>query len=259
MTAEIICLEHGVVDAEVIEDGELHEFTSHVHVILKNGSSAVLRENSRAELWGNSSAELRENSRAELWGNSRAELWGNSRAELWENSRAELRSLFSAAVLRDKNSKATGGKPKQRIALLSQTTEPREWLKLVGAQMDGKKTILYKRTSHEFETRNGIRYLLGTLVEAPDWDPDPECGGGLHFCIDPTGCDAFRDGKKDRYVACLVDPKDIVIHACPEYPDKIKAKKCTVLYECDREGKKIEMEAEKREAELKGKEPSDGE
>jgi hypothetical protein len=105
--------------------------------------------------------------------------------------------------------------------------------------MDGRKAVLYKRTDHEFKTTNGIHYIVGSLVEAPDWDRRPECGGGLHFCIDPAGCDAFRDGKEDRYVACLVDPKDIVVHAQPEYPDKIKVKKCKVLYECDREGKKI--------------------
>ena len=192
-----------------------------------------------AELWGNSRAELWGNSRAALWGNSSAVLWENSRAELWNNSSAELRNLFVAAILREKGCKATGGEPKQRIALLSQTTEPREWLKLVGAQMDGRKAVLYKRTGPKFETRNCIEYQPGEIVEAPDWDRKLECGGGLHFCIDPAGCDAFRDGNDDRYVACLVDPKDIVVHAQPQYPDKIKAKKCKVLYECDREGKEI--------------------
>ena len=80
-------------------------------------------------------------------------------------------------------------------------------------------------------------------VEAPDWDPKPECGGGLHFCINPAGCDDFRDGVEDRYVACLVDPKDIVVHPNPKYPDKIKVKKCKVLYECDREGIKIKTQS----------------
>jgi hypothetical protein len=264
MTEQIFCPEHGVVDAEIIDDGKLHVFKDHVHVILKNSSravlwessSAVLWESSRAELWGSSRAELRGSSSAVLWESSRAVLWesssaelrgsssaelrGSSRAVLWESSSAELWSLFAAAILRDKTCKATGGKAKQRIALLSQPTAPREWLELVGARMNGRNAILYKRTSENFTTAKNFLYTIGKIAEAPDWNPKPECGGGLHFCISPAGCDAFRDGKDDRYIACLVDPKDIVIHAQPEYPDKIKAKKCKVLYECDREGKQIE-------------------
>ena len=104
--------------------------------------------------------------------------------------------------------------------------------------MEGGKAILYKRTDANFRTRNDFEYPIGKMVEAPDWDPDPECGGGLNFCVDPGGCDAFRDGENDKYIACQVNIKDIVVHAKPQYPDKIKAKKCLVLYECDREGKK---------------------
>jgi len=60
--------------------------------------------------------------------------------------------------------------------------------------------------------------------------------GLLHLA---TG-DLFRESDGDRYVACEVAVADIVVHARPDYPDKIKARRCKVLYEVDREGNRIE-------------------
>ena len=127
------------------------------------------------------------------------------------------------------------------VEAFEQSTEPKDWLKAVGAKVSRGKGILYKRTGPDFQTQNGIRYLPGTEVEAPDWDGgNHECGGGLHFCGDPAACDLFRGGEGDRYVACEVAIADIVVHARPDYPDKIKARRCRVLYEVDRDGKRIE-------------------
>ena len=48
------------------------------------------------------------------------------------------------------------------------------------------------------ESHNGFRWPLevGALVESADWDPTPECGGGLHYWLhgkgDPMACDRFN-------------------------------------------------------------------
>lgn len=80
-------------------------------------------------------------------------------------------------------------------------------------------------------------YTPGTEVEAPDWDPEPECGGGLHLCPTPAQCDAFRDNGP--YIACSVALTDLAIHAEPSMPDKVKARRVKVLYVCDREGNEV--------------------
>jgi len=145
---------------------------------------------------------------------------------------------LAVAIRRSPNAKVTG---LLVVEAFEQSTDPKVWLKAVGAKVSRGKAILYKRTGPEFETQRGIRYVPGTEVEAPDWDGgNHECGGGLHFCGATVACDLFRESDGDRYVACEVAVADIVVHARAVYPDKIKAPRCKALYEVDREGKRIE-------------------
>ena len=38
--------------------------------------------------------------------------------------------------------------------------------------------------THE-AARQDVRYAVGEITRAPDWDPRPVCGGGLHYAADP--------------------------------------------------------------------------
>ena len=110
-----------------------------------------------------------------------------------------------------------------------------------------KKIIVYKRVSKDFKTQEGSEketlYEIGKTITHPNWSPrDNECGEGkFHACSRPFFADQFRDGKDDRYIAIEVGLKDLYEWKDnPKYPHKIAFRKGKVLYECDREGKKID-------------------
>ena len=199
-----------------------------VYLVYRDGHHRVMA-NDHILLWGSASAELKDSASAVLWGSASAVLWGSASAVLW--------SPLAVCIRRDPRTKATG---RLVVDAYEQSTEPRDWLAAVGAKVKTGKAVLYKRVAADYLTRNDISYVPGTEVEAPDWDGGiAECGGGLHFVADPRGGDMFRDGEGDRYVACEVALADIVVHARPDYPDKVKARRCRVLYEVDRNGKRI--------------------
>lgn len=153
------------------------------------------------------------------------------------SAHVELKGPLAVAIRRSPNAKVTG---LLVVEAFEQSTDPKDGLAAVGVEMKRGKAVLFKRVGKDFGTQNGIRYKPGTVVKAPDWDSGTaECGGGLHFCGDPRGGDLFRSNEGDRYVACEVAVKDIVVHARASYPDKVKAPRCKVLFECDREGKAV--------------------
>jgi hypothetical protein len=119
-----------------------------------------------------------------------------------------------------------------------------EWIAYYDAADAGDgHVLLYKALDTELKSGYGFLYLPGTSVEAPDWDAGArECGGGLHFCASPFHARGFRrysELKSTRFVACKVKVADIAVHAKPMYPNKVKAPRCEVLYECDVDGKEL--------------------
>jgi hypothetical protein len=76
---------------------------------------------------------------------------------------------------------------------------------------------------------------IGAVVEAPDWNPEPECGGGLHGW--PWGL-AIGDGKSPiwdntqaTWIVFGALPKDVV-----DLSGKVKAKRGTIRYVGDWHG-----------------------
>ena len=116
---------------------------------------------------------------------------------------------------------------------------PQSWLATYHIPIKQGLVILYKTVATDFSTRHAIKYLPGTTVIAPDWSEENiECGNGLHFSPCSMAAEQFRDSKK--YVACQVKVADIrTYQGYPQYVDKIRAKQCKVLYECDRDGNPI--------------------
>ena len=240
-----------------------------INAELRGNSSAVLRENSSAELWGNSSAELWGNSSAELWDNSSAvlrenssaelrgnssavlrdnssaELWGNSSAELWDNSSAELRGNSSGSVFDNAHilimDNLNGHKLKScgngSIKNYKDPYYDKNILDLF--EKENGLQVLYKVVDEKTLCglqQGGIPYEVGREVVCPDFDPNPEreCGGGLHLCLEPSHTLKFGKGK---ILKCLADPVDIVIY--PKSIEKVRCRAVKVVAEVDIRGNEI--------------------
>jgi len=119
-----------------------------------------------------------------------------------------------------------------------------EWCAAYEVAVENGIAILYKAVSDSFQSGWGFGYTPGTVPVAPDWDGGKEeCGGGLHFCATPGRARGYFVNAT-RYVACPVALADTVVHENAKYPDKIKARGCCgPVWECDREGKRIEAAA----------------
>jgi hypothetical protein len=128
-----------------------------------------------------------------------------------------------------------------------------DWFERNGVKKE-KTVIVYKRVSKDFKTQEGTErettWLPGTTVTHPNYDPKrEECGGGkYHACSRPFFCDEFRHEKADdRYVAIEVTRTKKVsghpnLYPWPKnagYPYKVGFGEGSVLYECDKYGKKL--------------------
>jgi len=101
-------------------------------------------------------------------------------------------------------------------------TTPAEWCEFHGVAVKRGIVTLYKAVNDDYESAHGTSYAPGTKPEAPDWDPVPECGGGLHFSPRPSAALAFA-ADAARFVACPVRLDEIVVHPDGLYPEKVKA------------------------------------
>jgi len=81
--------------------------------------------------------------------------------------------------------------------------------KMVRQAIDEKRWLI--RTSNDGEAYNGFRWNgIGEWTEAPDWSPEPVCGGGLH------GQGAVASGelvvnRRGRVEFCIVDGPQVAI------------------------------------------------
>ena len=98
-----------------------------------------------------------------------------------------------------------------------------------------KKIILYKFVQHDYTDfyTSKIKYEIGKTVNAPDWDKNlnVECGGGLHLSPSIEICKNFSKSNNGHALRCEVLISDIVVHPTPQYPNKIRCKKCFVVEE----------------------------
>ena len=128
----------------------------------------------------------------------------------------------------------------QRFRPIKETYLERE-----GIPVHDDKVVLYKRVSKVFLTQEGeswqTEWKIGATLEHPNWEPiNKECGPSkFHACSRPYFCDEFRSKKDDRYIAIEIAVIDLYEWPNPDYPHKIAFRRGTVLYECNKYGKKI--------------------
>jgi hypothetical protein len=118
------------------------------------------------------------------------------------------------------------------------SNDPIEWCKFFDLPIvDEEFVTLYKALDENFCSRwNKFCYLPGTTVEAPDWDPNKECGGGLHFSPSPRMAKEFN-WEATKFVACKVKVNEVLVHLNGEYPEKVKAPRVYEIFEVDIDGK----------------------
>ena len=133
------------------------------------------------------------------------------------------------------NCKSKPKKSSKTTSIIYKTKAKFEWInfsKIYNIQVKNRIVILYKSVREDLTDHHTgkIKYKIGTIVTAPDWNPDPtlECGGGLHVSPSISDCKRFNNG---RYLKCSVNVKDIVVHPKPLYPYKVRCKQLRVLEE----------------------------
>ena len=72
---------------------------------------------------------------------------------------------------------------------------------------------------------------VGAVVECPDWDPEPECGNGLHGWLDGQGDLSACDWWDDATAVWLVVEADTIV----QLNGKVKAPSVTILFVGDRQ------------------------
>lgn len=182
------------------------------------------------------SATVTASDSATVYAYGSATVYARDRATVTASGSATVTaSRFVTILRRSPRSRVTGGQ-------VPDLSTPLGWCEYTGAAEASPGTrILYKGLDAEFRSGYGTVYLPGTEIVAPDWDGGAEeCGGGFHFCAHPAATLQFVEAVK--FVACEVALADMAAHEFPQYPNKIKARACRVLYECDVHGERIASE-----------------
>jgi hypothetical protein len=213
-----------------------------------DGSHVEAWGSSRVEARDSSHVEARDSSHVEAWGSSRVEAWGSSsvvagdssHVVAWDSSgvvawgsSSVVASKFVAVHLWSTRVKLDGGVLIDLTKLDLYNLD--DFIDYHGVKTDGDELIVYKAVDENWQAGHGYRttdYLVGTTVEAPDWQATKACGNGLHFCSTPSVAAAY--GGRTHLLECRIPKADTVaLH------DKLKAKSCRVIREVSIHGEAI--------------------
>jgi hypothetical protein len=89
-----------------------------------------------------------------------------------------------------------------------------------------EKALMLRTCNEDMTSHGGFVWPESGPVEAPDWDPDPVCGGGLHGLLWGEGDGALLDwGVDARWLVVEVDASEIVCVG-----GKVKVPRGTVVH-----------------------------
>ena len=224
-----------IIETQAEFDALPAKFTEYTRIYIQNDAS-----NGRIAI-----AAARENSSVVARENSSVVAWGNVGVHLTSTSASVVLMMFSVcwAIAKGKITKksknATVIKPKK-----SEGTNG--WLEGQGVKKEKTHVVLFKRVSADWKTQEGTAnetvWQPGLTISHTAWSPtNSECGAGkFHACSRPYFADEFRSNVGDKYVAIQIAVKDLYAWAGDvQYPHKIAFRKGTVLYQCNKLGKKI--------------------
>jgi len=99
--------------------------------------------------------------------------------------------------------------------------------------MTTKQPRLILRTCQpDLTSYNGFQWPASGKVKAPDWNPEPECGGGLHGLLNGQGNASLLNWSPDAVWIVAKPGRDLVNIGA----EKVKCKTATVIYSGDRAG-----------------------
>lgn len=100
--------------------------------------------------------------------------------------------------------------------------------------MGSGKVLVLRVCFHDLVSSKGFRWPESGPVEAPDWDPTPDCGGGLHGLLWGEGdayCIPGAEWADSKWLVVEVDQDDLV-----DLGTVVKFRRGEVVYCGDREG-----------------------
>jgi hypothetical protein len=113
----------------------------------------------------------------------------------------------------------------------------KQFCEFYGIKASRGTVTVYKAVGNSYTSEHGATYTPGGTTSCDDWSAEPRCGGGLHFSPRPFMARKYSGGP--RFVACRVKLTDLVVIRDYGTPDKVKAPRCKVLYECNEDGEKL--------------------
>ena len=102
-------------------------------------------------------------------------------------------------------------------------SDPATWCESRGIHVVDGIAYLYKAVDDKWTTERGTDYTPGATPEAPDWDPAPECGGGLHFCATPLDALGYHSGPRFVRVGVALGDLVVILPGWGGSRDKVKA------------------------------------
>ena len=209
------------------------------------GTLAIVRKGF-FRAWGSATVEAWDSATVRAWDSATVRAGGSATVRAWDSATVEaggsatVHSTSPVVPIQTKgpNVTVTG---KGIVIPVDMPGDPEGWCERQGVDPDGDTAVLYKVVGPDWKSGCGMAYEPGTTVEAPDWDPEIECGGGLHFVGQP-----FLTAEWDKWngeghiVACRVRMDEIVVHPDGVFPNKVKAPRVLEVFEVDRDGNRIE-------------------
>jgi len=227
-------------NSRVVARGSSHiEARGSSHVVSRGSSHVVAWDSAHVEAWDSSHVEAWDSSHVVARGSSHVVAWDSSHVVASDSSHVVARGSshvearkYAAVHLRSQHVQLSGDGHVIDLTGID-CTDPAQWCDFHGVEVtaDGIATV-YKAVADDWTSSRGTSYTPGSLPEAPDWNPHPACGNGLHFCAHPQLSLGYkRDAAK--FVKCGVRLDEMVC-----LNDKIKAKRVVVAcVEVDRYGR----------------------
>ena len=98
--------------------------------------------------------------------------------------------------------------------------------------MKPKITYILKSVNADLTSYNNFQWKESGIVTCPDWNPEPECGNGLHGFLMGEGSGELANWKEDaKWLVLEVDKASVV-----DLIDKVKFPSCEVVFCGDRKG-----------------------
>ena len=152
-----------------------------------DGSTVTAYDGSTVRAYDGSTVTARDGSTVTAYDGSTVTARGGSTVTAYDGSTVTAGSRV-AVHLHSGMASIAGG------VIIDHTKEPAsaaEWCAWHDVPVTDGIATLYKAVNDSWTTDRGVDYSPGATPEAPDWEPDGECGGGLHFSPTPVQASAY--------------------------------------------------------------------